>query len=228
MSKIRFIKLLLILICLSGLDIHGQGKVITETEFSAAAKKASEKMKTMSVRFVSKNEHYFGDELKFIESNTNEFVPPDKIRNVFEAKMFDRNKIILSESIQIGDDRYERKNGGDWSKRVLEKVISSSNNHVKVVENDSKFYLTENVRLGSQTANLYEKIYESKFVSPNQTASEAKGTVFYRREKRWISRTGLLLKVESEEESHQMRKVMSRRITTYDYDSNIKIEAPIK
>lgn len=227
MNKIRCIKFSVFLICLLSLNVFGQRKEISKEEYSLANKKAGEKMKTVSYRFVSKNEHYFGDELKSVETNTNEFVPPDKRHNIFDAKIFDGKKSILTESISIGNEIYRRENGGEWTKRTKTEANQSPNNPIRTVENNSKFYLTENVPLNNQTTNLYEVAVEEKVSAPTGKANETRETNFYSKEKRWISRDGLLLKLEIESESQQMRKALTRRVWTYEYDPNIKIEAPV-
>lgn len=228
MNLIKFIKLSALLLCLVSFNVYGQRKEIQKEDFLNAYKKAGEKMKTMTYRFVSKNEHYFGEELKSVQINTVEFVPPDKFHSIFDAKMFDRNQTLLSERILIGNDEYKRENGGNWIKQTKSGTNQSPNNPIKTVESNSKFYLTENVQLDNQTTKLYEVAVETKTSMPTGKTGETKETVFYRKEKRWISRDGLLLRLEMEDESQQMRKVVTRQIWIYEYDPNIRIEAPIK
>jgi hypothetical protein len=228
MNRIKLIKFITLLICLVSFNVYGQRKEISKEEFLIANKTAGDKMKMVSYRFISKNENYFGDELKSVQTNTNEFVPPDKRHNVLEVKMFDMKRNFLTETIRIGNDEYKRENGGEWTKRTKTEASQSPNNPIKTIENNSKFYLTENVKLGSQTANLYEAFVENKVLTPTRAGNEPAETTFYRKERRWINRDGLLIKFEMEDESQQMRKVVTRQTSTYEYDPNIKIEAPIK
>ena len=224
MKNFKFVALSILLLCFAGLNIYGQRKEISKEEFFDAYKKTGDKV--AAYRIIGKSETYRGSELKSVTNETSEFVPPDKRRFVSEMKMFEINKTFVFERILIGRDEYKRENNGDWIKRISNALVKPKNNNSGVVENNAKFYLTENAKLDNQTANLYELTVEYKHTRRN-ASNETKETVSYRKEKRWISRDGFLLKMEMEDEFEGLPRNWSRRTRTYEYDPSIKIEAPI-
>ncbi len=226
MNKPGFFKLSILLLCLTCLNAYGQRKEISKQEFSDAYSKAGGKTQTLAYRIISKSEAYRGDELQSFTNDTSEFVPPDKNHFVSEMKMVNANKIFVIETIRIGEDRYKKESGGNWTK--LPSNVAKPTNPIsnKSVENSAKFYLTENALFGQQTANLYELAVEFKHTSNAPATNKIKESTSYRSEKRWISRDGLLLKMELEDEFPEVPKRVSRRTWTYEYDPNIKIEAP--
>ncbi len=227
MKKIRFVRLFILLVCFASLNVFGQKREISKQEFSDAYQRADEKTNTLARRIVSKNERYSGGEVRSTENYTSESVPPNKNHTVTEIKLFDTNKSFLIERILVGGDEYKRENGGDWTRRSFSEVSKTPNPiTTKAVENSSKYYLTENVQLSNQTANLYELSVENKITMPTRSGAIKESISYRRKEKRWISRDGLLLKMELEDERQELRKSGSRRVWTYEYDPNIKIEAP--
>jgi hypothetical protein len=231
MNKIKFIKLSALLICLFGLNIYGQRKEITKVEFFESYRNAGEKTRKTTYRVVSKNEVFLDNQLQSVQNYTDEFVPPDKKRFVAEIKSSEpiKNKYLRTERILIGNDEYKRENGGEWVKRTLTTTKKPANNNTsKTVENNSKYYLTENVNLGNQPTNLYELTVEYRHPTQTSPTNEGKEFVSYRKQKIWISRDGLYLRMEMEDEFPEPRKSSSRRTWIYEYDPNIKIEAPIK
>jgi hypothetical protein len=228
MNKIKLINLTVLLICTIGFNVYEQRKEILPGEYANLSKKASENRKKMRFRIVTKSEHYFGNELKNIESNIVEFIPPNKTHLVSEMKSFNRMKVFSTETIRIGDDNYKRENGGDWIKQIQEKVVSLPSNFTRTIANNAKAYLTENVQFNNQIANLYEiTVKYTHQVQTSPANKEVRDIITYHKDKIWMSRDGLLLKSESEDESPEPVKFLSRRSSVYEYDSSIKIEAPV-
>jgi hypothetical protein len=227
MKKIGFVKLFILFVCFASLNVFGQQRrEISKQEFLDAYQKAGEKTKTFAVRLVSKSERYSGGKVQSTENFTSESIPPDKNHTITEIKRFDADKSFSIERILIGGDEYKRESGGDWTRRNFNEVGKTPNPiSSKAVENSSKYYLTENAQFGNQTANLYELSVENKITIPSRNGA-VREFVSYRKEKRWISRDGRLLKMELEDESGEAPKNVSRRVWTYEYDPNIKIEAP--
>lgn len=226
MNKIQLVKLFILLVCFASLNAYGQKKEISKQEFSEAYSKALAKTETHARRVVSKSEAYRGGALQSTENYTSESVPPNKNHTVTEIKLFDAGKTFSIERILIGNDEYKRENDGDWARRNFNEIGKTPNPITsKAVESSSKYYLTENVQLGNQTANLYELSVENKITMPTRSVA-VKESVSYRKEKRWISLDGLLLKMELEDENGESPKSGNRRVWTYEYDTNIKIEAP--
>jgi hypothetical protein len=54
------------------------------------------------------------------------------------------------------------------------------------------------------------------------------GDRIYRRYKIWISKDGLSLKIEMEDQNPNPGKTLYRLLQIYEFDPNIKLEAPIK
>jgi len=99
---------------------------------------------------------------------------------------------------------------------------------IKSTKIAAKYYLTENVQLNNQTADLFVLEIENKGQVTNPNTKEVSDFIDYRMEKHWISKDGLLLKWELTDRGINPEKIRSRRSWIYEYDPNIKIEAPIK
>lgn len=224
MKKYKFIALSVLLLCFAGSNIYGQRKEISKEEFFDAYKKTSKKAATY--RIIGKTETYRNNKLKSVINETREFVLPDKRRFVSETKMFQLNQTFVFETVLIGRDEYKRENNGDWIKRISNAPVKMTNSNNGLVEDNEKFYLTENAKLDNQTANLYELTVEYKHTRQN-ASNETKEIFSYLKDKRWISRDGFLLKMELEDELAGLPGNWSRRTWTYEYDPNIKIESPV-
>jgi len=228
MNKIKFIASLVFLFCLVGLNIYGQKKEITKEEFSEAYKKAGEKRGKLSHRIVSELFVYGDDEIKIKqnEKGFSEFVAPNRRRMFTEFQDNQLNKTFIFETIRIDDIEYKKDKNGVWTKKIFPKIQVPPHN--KTTQSNAKHFLTGNIRLDNQPADLFELEVEYNHQLTNPKTGEVSEHTTYRNEKRWISKDGLLLKIEMVDHKLNPAKTFSRRILSYEYDPNIKIEAPIK
>ena len=226
MNKRRITKLIVFFVCLFSVNIYGQRKEITREELLEAYTKAVEKTRKLSRRIISESKVYGDDETKIVQTqkSLDEFALPNSSRFIVEAKRTGIDKVSSFEIIRIGDVEYKREENGKWTKRDYEPMPEPV---AKSLESKTKYYLTENAKLNDQTADLYELEIEFKHQNRNPVTKEVFENTTLRKEKRWISKDGLLLKIEIVDEKINPRKIIFSRVSVYEYDPNIKIEAPM-
>lgn len=76
-------------------------------------------------------------------------------------------------------------------------------------------------------ADLYELASELKYQYPDRKSNQLKEYVSTYRQKFWITKDNLLLKSETNEDDNRVGGINIQRVYTYEYNPNIKIEAPI-
>ncbi|HEX8288004.1 MAG TPA: hypothetical protein VF556_08415 [Pyrinomonadaceae bacterium] len=217
-----------LVICFVGLSVCGQRKEISKEMFHDSYKKAGENLGKLSYRVISEMFVYGADEtqIRRYSKGTTENLSPTVWRSVSELKENEINRTTYFEKIRIGEVEYNKDKNGVWTKKTVVQPQPSplirNNSHI------AKYFLTENARLGNEVVDLYEM--ESQY--NNQSTEPRTGrTVQYSgrlEQKNWINKKGLTSKVELTDVDEESGKIKSRRILIYQYDPNIKIEAPIE
>ena len=212
----------------SFLGVFSQKKSTNEQEFTTLRNSASEKLKNRNYRIIMTSESYKNvndfSPYYFISEIT-EYISPDLFHHIFERKT--EQNTSREETITIGQRKYSRQNNEDWKELpTIENNNGGSGtgsglkgialNSEKNVE--YKYKGRETVK--NQKADLYEVSTTRKYNSPNFRAT----TVMT--EKFWFDKDGMFLKTEIEFRNNN--KVTSHTVRDYEYDPNIKIEAPIK
>lgn len=226
MNKFRFNKLTVLLICLFCLNIYGQRKEISREDFFKAYQKAEENIKKFSYRIITEGQKYRENETNLFSTGRRleEFVPPYKTRFLWEEKVIATNEISFIETVVAEGGEYERKNNENWVKKFIRPgyILLPKQETFK-----PKYYLTKNVKLNNKEADLYEIQYETESVTLKPKKDKGKREKFYRKEKHWISPDGLWLRKEFNNKEFLGNGFINKQISIYEYDPNIKIEAPI-
>lgn len=141
------------------------------------------------------------------ETRISEFVPPDRRR--YSTSVESNGKTVTYESIIIGEQIFSRENGGKWSVKTLEMRSGSGfgSSNVKFIEKTT---------LGGRAVSVYEEDW-SRSMTGNGDASGK--TTF------WFTEDGYLLK-SVEKRKAEPGKAATTETSVYEYDPNIKIEAP--
>ncbi len=223
MKKSFYIIFLFGLIFGSLLKVCAQEKIVSEQEVETLKKNAHERLKNKTYRVTMTSEGYenINDPIKtrFIKEIT-EYLPPDHYYRFYERK--GKQSITREETISVGQTKYYRQNNEDW-KKLLPVTNSAGNgpggvpiNNEKTIE--YKYLGKETVK--NQNADLYIVKTTRKYNEPNYKST----TVIT--EKFWFDKGGFFIKRESETKRNN-EKVASHIIWEYEYDLDIKIEAPI-
>ena len=213
---------ILLLIFIGFISIFGQDKTISESEFRVVFDKWNQlsKQKTYRVKVIAESQ-LNGNVSNFREESYNEFVPPDRRRYVSELKTPTLSNRV--ETIYIGEKKYTRKNLGEWKEVKVEEKSQRKKDKIIIAEQIEYKYIGKE-SLEGQKANVYEQLVKHKITNEKQ-ATESFSTI---KMKYWFGESGLLLKMEMETEiTSGIMKSFSRRTWNYEYDPNIKIEAPI-
>jgi hypothetical protein len=227
MKKVKSVSLLLFFICLFCLNSLAQRKEITKEEFNRARLAAYGILYKNSNRENYEQSMFSGDETMphTIVKTVTEYVPPDRRRSFGEATHFDfprTNPII--ESIRIGKTEYRKQKDGSWA--IHETAPPQKTNAVARKPKEEKYFLTENFMLDGKSVNLYESFQEFTDEKKNSSTGEIYQERTQARGKYWISKDGVVIKTESESLIEGEGKRIYRNVRTYEFDPNIKIEAP--
>lgn len=203
------------------LSVTAQEKIIAENEFKEILGKAEKNLEGKTYR-LTKTEETFSDRSANAESvniRINEYVQPGKWREVVETKS--ANKVTKTERLWDGKNLYERENDGEWRKFSGGGGIGGS---IKSGRITTTYKFIEKSVLNNQPVNVYE-------VKQNREATKLTQTGMYvvhyvERTKYWIAETGYFLKKLTENEVIGSKSLVKEN-WIYDYDPNIKIEAPI-
>jgi len=196
--------------------------VIKESEFKEILSKATENLKDKTYR-LTKTEENFADRNAASESvkiNILEIIPPDKRREVEEVKS--ATKKTRLERIWDGKNLYEKKDNGEWKKYSGGGGMSQSITSGKVT---TTYRFIGKESLNEKNANVYET--ETRRVAYKLTQTSQYRVVYITKTKYWISEDGHFLKTLKESEVVGSNS-LQRETEVYEYDANIKIEAPIK
>ena len=195
--------------------------IIEESIFKELLAKTTENLKGKTYRLTETIE-YFPDRDAKVESVTTkifELIPPDKRREVEEIKSPTENSRV--ERIWDGKNLYQKENDGEWVKYLGGNSGGGSFTSGRVT---TTYKFSGKETLNNRTAAVYES--ESRRVANKFTRTSQYQVEYITKTKHWISEDGLLLKTIKESEIVGS-KALSRETAIYEYDSNIKIEAPI-
>ncbi len=195
--------------------------LIEESEFNKILSKAEENLKDKTYRR-TKTEEVFADRdaaAKSVKIEILEIVPPNKRREVEEIKSSTENRKI--ERIWDGKNLYERENNGEWKKYSGGGGIGFNIATGKIT---TTYKLIGNEMLNGKSVNVYE--VESHRIANKFTRTSQYQVEYVMKTKYWISTEGYFLKSLKESEIVGSKSLI-RETEIYEYDSNIKIEAPI-
>ncbi len=159
------------------------------------------------------------------EKYISEVIPPDRRRFITEIKS--KTGIRRSEFINIGTQRYIKENGGKWEVYQPKggggsgqgSGNGSGGEQVKI-ESSSVNKLERDVIVNNQKTDYYETTVNYKFFYPTGTVTA------YSKKGFWFDAQGRYVRTLKEDFSGDT-KSLSREITDYEYNPDIKIEAPM-
>jgi hypothetical protein len=203
------------------LNVFGQIKDITQSEFYAQSRTASAKPFAVSKRITSQEDSY--DEqgkISYTTKTSEEYLSSDKMRYVSTYKSDKSTR--KDELIKIGETYYCRRNDEEWKQsdswcagqsfRALPNAITSK-------------ITVEDVKLNNQNAILYQQYITYK---NNYSSNGDKEGISYYQSKFWLNKDGFLLRREMESGLLEPSRTYYREVSVYEYDlKSIKIEAPI-
>ena len=153
-------------------------------------------------------------------------MPPDRWREVREKNPSVTSDLIIEE-ILIGDKRFAKKQSGEWSVRRAERFTPNDDFDIpweyggETVTSFVCLYTGTTPTLDGKILSVYQKI---KTIINNAQPGKPvrKVTRTY-----WFDKQGLLVKLVNDQESSANPGTRLRWVYEDDYDSTIKIEAPI-
>ena len=232
MKRCGFFYLAVVFLCFASLNAPAQRKEISKEEYYKVIQSAERNTKNYPYRINGESKTFRENEKRPFElvKRLYEFQPNNGSRFVSEAKNAARNNVKTIEIIELGRFQYTRINNGPWQSRRIHGFDNLPVGSIWRFE-DEKFYLTENVKFKNRKANLYEYAAGTKvFRFQIEGAPPLKSIKIRHAEKRWISADGLMLKVEIISDAlpiMNLENSLTCNISSYEYDSKIKIKAPI-
>ncbi len=228
MKKSFNIVVLSILILCSFINTFAQEKTVSEQDITNLKDTAYEKLKDKVYRVTMTSEGYMNAKdsspNQFVKEIT-EYISPDRRHSIYERKTGETT--FREETISIGQKKYVRRDNGNWKELSLignsagNGTGSGSGFKTAIIDNEKtvecKYKGKETIK--NQKADLYVLTTTRRYNSPNFKST----TVIT--EKFWLDKDGIFLKRESETKL-DYKKVISHIVWEYQYDPNIKIEAP--
>lgn len=192
-----------------------QEKKITDAEFKAVQKKSADQTAGKNYRLKKSSKTYkrTDNSLSRYFNETAEYLASGDSRSVLENAGAGE-KPMLTETIRIGQKVYIRLNNGGWQ------TSTASTSTLQIPTYDSIEHIYKGtVILGGKTAVLYESKTVSKIIKGGRdfvTTTKAKN---------WFTAAGILIKTEEEIETPN---TVTQKVFEYEYNVNVKIEAPVK
>lgn len=207
------------------LDVSAQEATFNDETLYALIRNSKPLMEGKRMRFVTIKEEFEDEGKTFVSStkSTNEILPPDRSRLVYETKTPRGAERV--EHISIGERRFVRRNGGEWeiltpSGGGMGSGIGNGSGDIPQTETTTVRTLTKNVIVNDQKTDWYKSVVSVKFIFPTRTY-----TNIYT-ESYWFDADGRMIRSASESK-YGDTKTVSRQTESYEYNPNLKIEAPI-
>jgi hypothetical protein len=205
------------LVCLVISNGSAQKRLVESKSLSDALSRAGERTSEKQKNVESITEEYADGTVILRTIASSQFVSSDRYRSYLKTERL--GKGTEKEVIRIGDVIYTRENDGPWIKEFRSpfaglELCCGLQSPSRIVSQVS----VESVFLGNFQSDLYERL----------TIKEGKSGLEMIESRYWIGLEGFLLQEEEVEGTFSPRVVKNRRLVKYDYEPNIKIEAPIK
>jgi hypothetical protein len=191
-------------------------KAISDAEFKAVLKKSDDKTRGKSYRVKRSSKTYKRTDNSLSRSFTEtiEYAASGESRSVTENASANE-KPTLTETVKIGEKVFTRINGGGWQTNLT----TGNTTQTRTNSGDS----VEHIYKGTVNSDGKQaSLYESKIV--NKTIKGGRNFVTVTKIKNWFGTDGVLLRTEEEIETPN---TLTRRVLEYEYDVDVKIEAPL-
>jgi len=214
--KMKFrMTFILTIVCLNAAFVFGQEKALEKDAFDSAVNGAQKKLAKQAYRRTNVYEMFDDRDSEPTKSSktVTEIALSGAIRWLVES---DGKKY---EMILVDGKRYKKEDGGPWK---LDESAGGYGRGCGAETKDLSYKVKEKSDLNGKKANLYESVQKMLGISCGKESADELWTERY-----WIGEDGTLLKSESIFEDIG-KKSMRRDVSVYEYDPNIKIEAPVK
>lgn len=207
-----------VLFFVSILPLTAQRRMITGTDYIAGTSQIYSKADAHSRHVETTEEHLENGAVTKSIYTVIEALMPDRTRTY--VKTIQEGQITESEVIKIAYMRYERHNGGPWTKLDLRQSGNGSGygSGTGALRNECNQFSVEASNLDGQPMKLFEAFFISSL------ANELR----FRHTRKWVGEDGLPYREEFITGILHPREEKSRTTQSYEYDPNIKIEAPVK
>jgi hypothetical protein len=219
----KFITPILTIACVlltSAFALFAQEKEITKDEYYSPWRAARTKARELNRRNISKTERFIDGKVSDTDEWRYEYDGKDKIHYVHIVNS--NGKTFRTEEITIGQTRYCKKNDGPWE-QVTSSCIgggASSMPNTKSVK-----YTVEKAKLSNKEVSLYVEYITYKDTFSKNEANEG---LSYNDSRFWLSKDGLIVREERSSGLIDPKRLNKVTVDTYEYDTRIRIEAPIK
>ncbi len=212
-------------LCLLGVFVSGsfsQKQDITEAKFNELIELATVKRALVQYR---ENESRTGYDAGTSTEYMREQLPPDRSRALIVQKNI--TGITRTEVIWIGDVKYVKLNEGEWKKEEAQQFTgasgsgSGSGSGIAPSKPDIKqsYQYLGTEKLNGVVTDHYQ-------MTKTITLNLSNGSHVRKNSRScWYNKDGMLIKMVFED---RIDPLVYRVVTEYDYDVNLKIEAPIK
>lgn len=197
------------------MEISAQRRAASSGEFYDAQNKSYQSMRDRSYRTETKDEAFSEGSLVKMITRITEKLLPNRSRSYYRVN--EGGKVIESESILIDNFLYARENSGPWTKTDLSKSGSGGGSGSATSATSCRQLTVEAVVFEGRPSLLF-----------NELLILGSNTLTFSERQKWFADDGLILKEEILEGSLSPRTETRRFVVTYEYDPEIKIEAPIK
>lgn len=214
----RAILILTLIFVGSASDVFSQVRELSEAEFYLPLRAAEEKRYKSFRRETKKLKGYSKGVLERTKEEIEEFLSGDRQRYISVKKS--NNESQKLELLKIGTNYYQRKDDGEWTK---EKTWSRGDGLRAIPIPVSTLYTVEKTIVNNQPVQLYRFFAVYDEYKPKE--GEEKQT--YWEQKTWIDNNGFEIREEIIVGKPISKEITSRSIYEYEYNPNIKIEAPI-
>lgn len=201
-------------------QITAQTREISEQEFKKVGDLAYQKTNAENYRKKLKSQHFhnINDQVPYFQRNVTIERATNGFYEISEDKRGD--KIERTETVEINNRKYLRKNNGQWKDITNPKANEFRGGFitgevVKNKENAQRKYLGKQM-LNGQTVDLYEQKITRNYENVEGLSVNE--------EKIWIDQNGRYLKTETK--SRIGDKHIFLMTVEYEYDASIKISAP--
>jgi hypothetical protein len=207
--------LILTFVFLHAAFIFAQETTIDREKFNQARESAAKKLDGKTYRETTVFEIFTDRSSAPTQKRktTIETIPPDREYVIFETEQGKK------EVIEIKGTRYVRLNGGEWTQEELTGIGMGNGIGCASRVKSESYKVIENSNLNGKTADFYEM--KKTLTDCLDNASDE--IWLYRF---WIGKDGLFLKTENEYGTMGGSSIQ-RTTIVYEYDSKIRIEAPI-
>lgn len=223
-KKLNAAAIVLLTLCAT-LGVAAQESAFKEEELKVLIENAAEKLdgKTYRLKTTSVNYQDGNSTPVYTGKTISEFIPPERERIVTETQTAEGIKRY--ESIRIGEKKFVRYNNGEWQEpdgtETGTKYGTGVGSLSAKVETTTERRFRKGEIVNNQTADFYETVTTTKFIYPAKTYTSVRRTAY------WFDVNGQFVKSENEYQDDMDTKSISRITREYEYDANIKIEAPL-